>query len=63
MVTRHDYGKSEVEACLSVLVELMTILGESRDHIVLTWGRLKRDAYERVNAFLDALGIEEFKEE
>jgi hypothetical protein len=24
--------------------------------------RLKRDAYERVNAFLDALGIEEFKE-
>jgi len=23
--------------------------------------RLRRDAYERVNAFLDALGIEEFK--
>jgi hypothetical protein len=38
MVTRHDYGKSEVEACLSVLVELMTILGKFRDHIVLTGG-------------------------
>jgi hypothetical protein len=38
MVTRHDYGKSEVEACLSVLIELMTILGEFRDHIVLTGG-------------------------
>jgi len=38
MVTRYDYGKSEVEACLSVLVELMTILGEFRDHIVLTGG-------------------------
>ena len=24
--------------------------------------RVKRDAYERVNAFLDPLGIEEFKE-
>jgi len=38
MVTRHDYSKSEVEACLSVLVELMTVLGEFRDHIVLTGG-------------------------
>jgi hypothetical protein len=38
MVTKYDYGKSEVEACLSVLVELMTILGEFRDHIVLTGG-------------------------
>lgn len=38
MVTRHDYGKSEVDACLSVLVELMTVLGEFRDHIVLTGG-------------------------
>ncbi len=38
MVTRHDYGKSEVNACLSVLVELMTILGEFRDSIVLVGG-------------------------
>jgi hypothetical protein len=38
MVTRYDYGKSEVEACLSVLLELMTVLGEFRDHIVLTGG-------------------------
>lgn len=38
MVTKYDYGKSEVLACLSVLVELMTVLGEFRDHIVLTGG-------------------------
>jgi len=38
MVTKYDYGKSEVDACLSVLVELMTVLGEFRDHIVLTGG-------------------------
>jgi len=67
MVTRHDYGKSEVDACLSVLVELINAPGpiwlinfedfddeEEKE-------RLRRDAYERVNAFLDALGIEEFK--
>jgi hypothetical protein len=38
MVTRQDYGKSEVNACLSVLVELMTILGEFRDYVVLVGG-------------------------
>ena len=38
MVVRYDYGKKEVDACLSVLVELMTILGEFRDNIVLVGG-------------------------
>jgi len=38
MVTRHDYGKIEVEACISVLVELMTVLGEFRHHMVLAGG-------------------------
>jgi len=38
MVIRYDYGKKEVDACLSVLVELMTILGEFRDNIVLAGG-------------------------
>jgi len=38
MVMRYDYGKKEVDACLSVLVELMTILGEFRDNIVLVGG-------------------------
>ena len=28
MVIRYDYSKKEVDTCLSVLVELMTILGE-----------------------------------
>ena len=38
MVIRYDYSKKEVDACLSVLVELMTILGEFRDNIVLVGG-------------------------
>jgi hypothetical protein len=38
MVNKHDYGKDEVAACLSVLVELMTVLGEFRDNIVLIGG-------------------------
>lgn len=38
MVTKHDYAKSEVDACLSALVELMTVLGEFREHTVLTGG-------------------------
>lgn len=35
---RYEYGKKEVDTCLSVLVELMTILGEFRDNIVLVGG-------------------------
>lgn len=38
MVTRSNYPKNEVEACLSVLVEFMTILGEYRESIVLIGG-------------------------
>lgn len=38
MVTKADYPKDEVEACLTVMVELMTLLGEFRDSIVLVGG-------------------------
>jgi len=38
MVVRDDYSKKEVDGCLSVLVELMTILGEFRDNMVLVGG-------------------------
>lgn len=38
MVTRLDYDKREVDICLSVMVELLTVLGEFRDHIVLIGG-------------------------
>ena len=38
MVIKYDYNKEEVNACLSVLVEIMTILGEFRDNIVLVGG-------------------------
>ncbi len=38
MVTKVDYPQDEVEACLSVMVELMTLLGAFRDSIVLVGG-------------------------
>jgi hypothetical protein len=38
MVTKTDYPKDEVEACLSVMVELMTLLGAFRESIVLVGG-------------------------
>lgn len=38
MVTRANYPKAEIEACLSVMVELMTLLGEFRDHLVIVGG-------------------------
>lgn len=38
MVTKSNYGKEEVEISLSVLVELMTVLGNYRDNIVLIGG-------------------------
>ena len=33
MVTKNDYATREVDACRSVLLELMTILGEFSDNI------------------------------
>ena len=38
MVTKSDYTSDEVEICLSVMVELMTVIGELRDHVVLVGG-------------------------
>lgn len=38
MKTKSNYGRTEVEACLSVLVELMTVLGAFREHVVLVGG-------------------------
>jgi hypothetical protein len=38
MVTKVDYGKREVEAARSVLVELIHLLGEFKDAIVLVGG-------------------------
>ena len=40
MVTKNDYATREVDACRSVLLELMTILGEFRDNIVLIGGNV-----------------------
>ena len=37
-MTRSDYQKDAVDACLSVMIEVMTILGEFRDNIVLIGG-------------------------
>ena len=38
MVTKTDYRRDEVEICLSVMVELMTVLGDFRDSLVLVGG-------------------------
>lgn len=38
MVIKSDYRKQEVDICLSVLLELMTILGSFREHMVLVGG-------------------------
>jgi hypothetical protein len=38
MVTRQNYNQREVEACKSVLVELIHLLGEFRDALVLVGG-------------------------
>lgn len=38
MVTRSDYQKDAVDACLSVMIEVMTYLGAFHDHIVLIGG-------------------------
>jgi hypothetical protein len=38
MITRRDYIGVKVDASLSVLIELMQLLGEYRDNIVLIGG-------------------------
>ncbi|MFA5780381.1 MAG: hypothetical protein WC947_09630 [Elusimicrobiota bacterium] len=38
MVTKSDYTERDIQACYSVLIELMTILGEFRDDIVIVGG-------------------------
>ena len=38
MATRADYVPDEVAACYSVVLELMTLLGEFREHLVLVGG-------------------------
>jgi hypothetical protein len=40
MVRKSDYGQPEVQACFSVIVEMITILGEYRDNIVLVGGNV-----------------------
>lgn len=40
MVTKSDYIEQEVQACFSVLLELMTLLGEFRENIVLIGGNV-----------------------
>ena len=38
MVKQSDYGEAEVQACLSVLLEVMTVLGEFRENVVIVGG-------------------------
>jgi hypothetical protein len=40
MVKKSDYNQPEVQACFSVIVENITILGAFRDNIVLIGGNV-----------------------
>ncbi len=40
MVKQSDYNESEIQACFSVLLEIMTVLGEFRDNIVIVGGNV-----------------------
>jgi len=59
MVTRSDYPRNEVEACLSVLVEFMTLLGEFKGSIVLVGGWVPYFLIEeRKQEHIGSLGID-----
>jgi len=57
MVRQSDYPEAEVQACVSVLLELMTFLGEFRENIVIVGGNvpplLIRSAKEKYPGTLD----------
>jgi len=57
MVKQSDYNEREVQICLSVLLEVMTILGEFRENIVIIGGNvpplLIPDAQEKYPGTLD----------
>lgn len=57
MVTKSDYPDHEVQTCFSVLLDLMTVLGEFRDKIVIMGGHVPRLALpkssERYQGTLD----------
>lgn len=40
MVRKSDYQETEVQACFSVLLEVMTVLGEFRENIVIVGGNV-----------------------
>ena len=59
MVTKVDYGKREVEAARSVLVELIHLLGEFRDAIVLVGGSVPPLLFrERAEDYIGTLDVD-----
>ena len=57
MVKQSDYTEPEIQACFSVLLEIMTVLGEFRDNIVIVGGNVPSllfpNAEERHSGTLD----------
>ena len=57
MGTQSDYVRDETKICLSALLELMTILGEYREHIAIVGGWvpyfLMQDAQQEHTGSLD----------
>lgn len=59
MVTQSDYPEKEVQLCLSVLLELMIILGEFRDNIVIIGGHVPQLTLpESINKYQGTLDID-----
>jgi hypothetical protein len=59
MVTKTDYGKREIEASRSVLVELIHILGEFKDSIVVVGGSVLPYLYpETANEYVGTLDVD-----
>ena len=59
MVTKVDYGKREVEAARSVLVELVHLLGEFRDAVVLVGGSVPPLLFrETANDYVGTLDVD-----
>lgn len=46
-MSRSDYGEREVEACRSVLLELVHVLGEFKEHMVIIGGWVPRFLFPR----------------
>lgn len=56
MVTFRDYTAEAIEACRAVLIELVYLMGEFRDHLVVVGAGFRRSSSQRSRAIRRHLG-------